>query len=111
MRLAKVEFLFAVSLLPALAGAQATKQLMPRDYPGVQTNIGGIFVTPVPNFPFTADVEIVSHIKTTDGSEHVVTTTEHIARTSSGPSAETFVIPPEYKVVDETTDLAPRARQ
>src|SRR5580698_5662220 len=85
MRLAKVEFLFAIALsLAALAGAQATKQLMPRDYRGVQTNIGGIFVTPVPNFPFTADVEVVSHIKTTDGNEHVVTTTEHIARASSG---------------------------
>jgi hypothetical protein len=85
MRLTHVEILFAVSLaLPAFAGAQTTQQLMPRDYRGVQTNIGGIFVTPIPNFPFTADVEIVSHIKTTDGSEHVVTTTEHIARASSG---------------------------
>jgi hypothetical protein len=27
------------------------------------------------------------------------------------PSAETFVVPPEYKVVDETTDNSPRARQ
>jgi hypothetical protein len=85
MRFAKVEILFACCLaLPMLALAQTNGQLMPRDYRGVQTNIGGIFVTPVPNFPFTADVEVVSHIKTTDGSEHVVTTTEHIARTSSG---------------------------
>ena len=84
MRLANVEILFACCLaLPALAGRRRT-QLMPRDYRGVQTIIGGIFVTPVPNFPFSADVEIVSHIKTTDGSEHVVTTTEHIARASSG---------------------------
>jgi hypothetical protein len=27
------------------------------------------------------------------------------------PSAETFVVPPEYKVVDETTDNSPRARK
>ncbi len=66
------------------APAQTSGQLMPRDYRGVQTNIGGIFVTPIPNFPFTADVEIVSHVPMPDGSEHVVTTTNHIARTSSG---------------------------
>jgi hypothetical protein len=85
MRSRRVELLFAGCLtLPVLTQAQTTNQLMPRDYRGVQTNIGGIFVTPVSNFPFTADVEIVSHIKTADGDEHVVTTTNHIARTSSG---------------------------
>jgi hypothetical protein len=84
-RLAAVTFSFVLCLiLPMLISAQTNGQLMPRDYRGVQTNIGGIFVTPVPNFPFTADVEIVSHIKTADGSEHIVTTTEHIARASSG---------------------------
>ena len=100
MRLAKVEFLFAIALsLATLAGAQATKQLMPRDYPGVQTNIGGIFVTPVPNSPFTAEVEIVSHIKTSDGSEHVVTTTERIARTSSGRiyNERRMFVPADFK--------------
>ncbi len=84
MRLTNVEVLFAVFLaLPALGGAQ-TSQPMPRDYRGVQTVIGGIFVTPVPNAPFLADVEVVSHTKATDGAEHVVTTKEHIARQSSG---------------------------
>ena len=100
MRLAKVEFLFAVFLLlPALAAAQTPNQLMPRDYPGVQTNIGGIFVTPVPNSPFAADVEIVSHIKATDGSEHVVTTTEHIARASSGRiyNERRMFVPADFK--------------
>jgi hypothetical protein len=27
------------------------------------------------------------------------------------PSVETFVVPAEYKIVDETTDNSPRARQ
>lgn len=85
MRLPKVEVLFALSLaLPGLTHAQTTSQLMPRDYPGVGTMVGGIFVTPVPNFPFSADVEIISHIKLENGSEHIVTTTDHIARASSG---------------------------
>ena len=100
MRLARVEVLFALFLaLPVLAPAQTSGQLMPRDYRGVQTNIGGIFVTPVPNFPFTADVEIVSHIKTTDGSEHVVTTTEHIARASSGRiyNERRMFVPADFK--------------
>ena len=100
MRFAKVELLVAVSLsLPALAGAQTTNQLMPRDYPGVQTNVGGIFLTPVPNFPFSADVEIVSHIRTTDGAEHIVTTTEHIARASSGRiyNERRMLVPADFK--------------
>jgi hypothetical protein len=85
MRLVNVEVLFAVSLaLPALACAQTTTQPVPPNYRGVQTIVGGIFVTPIPNFPFTADVEIVSHIKLDNGSEHVVTSTNHIARASSG---------------------------
>jgi hypothetical protein len=64
--------------------AQNAEQPMPRDYRGVQTRIGGIFVTPIANAPFSADVEIVSHIRLPDGSEHVVTTINHIARMSSG---------------------------
>lgn len=64
--------------------AQTAMQPMPRDYRGVQTHIGGIFVTPIPNAPFSADVQIVSHVPMPDGSQHVVMTTNHIARTSSG---------------------------
>ena len=85
MRLARAELLFACCLtLPALAPAQTTNQPMPPNYRGVQTLIGGIFVTPIPNFPFTADVEIVSHFQMPDGSDHIVTSTNHIARASSG---------------------------
>jgi hypothetical protein len=85
MRFARVELVFACCLtLPMPALAQTSGQLMPRDYRGVETVIGGIFVTPVPNAPFSADVEVVSHMQATDGTEHVVTTKEHIARQSSG---------------------------
>lgn len=81
----KLEFLFAISLtLPALAAAQTTSQLMPPNYRGVETRIAGIFVTPIPNAPFSAEVEIVSHVQLPDGSDHVVMTTNHIARASSG---------------------------
>jgi len=57
---------------------------MVRDYPGPQVRIPGIFVTPIPNAPFSATVNIVSHQRLPDGAEHVVTTVNHIARASSG---------------------------
>ncbi|SEG05207.1 hypothetical protein SAMN05421819_1821 [Bryocella elongata] len=57
---------------------------MPRDYRGVQIHIDGIFVTPIPNAPFTASVQIVSHQVMPDGTERVVKTENHIARSSSG---------------------------
>ena len=53
-------------------------------YAGPQIRIPGIFVTPMANAPFTATVNIVSHQKLPDGTEHVVTTINHVARTSSG---------------------------
>jgi hypothetical protein len=70
-------------LLPALTRAQ-NQQQMPRDYRGVQTIVPGIFVTPVPNAPFSATVEILSHESLPDGSENTRTTAAHIARSSSG---------------------------
>ena len=53
-------------------------------YPGPQVRISGIFVTPVPNAPFTATVRIVSHHSLPDGSDHVVNSVAHVARASSG---------------------------
>jgi hypothetical protein len=76
----------ALLCCPALCLAQAqqpTRQ-MPPDYRGPQIRVPGIFVTPVPNAPFTADVDIISHQKLPDGTENVRTTTVHIARDSSG---------------------------
>jgi hypothetical protein len=57
---------------------------MPRDYRGPRVRIDGIWITPVPNAPFSATVQIVSHNKLPDGTEHVVKTENHIARSSSG---------------------------
>jgi hypothetical protein len=71
-------FLFAT-----LSFAQ-NQQQMPRDYRGVQTIIPGIFVTPVPNAPFSATVDILSHENLPDGSVNTTTTIAHIARSSSG---------------------------
>ena len=65
-------------------GAPEQQQQPARDYPGPQVHIPGIFVTPVPNEPFTATVKIMSHQKLPDGTEHVVMTINHVARRSSG---------------------------
>ena len=81
--------LAAVLGVPAQIDAQTAAGIpatpgMPRDYRGVSVRIGGIFVTPVPNAPFTASVQIVSHQKLDDGTEHIQTTRNQIARTSAG---------------------------
>jgi hypothetical protein len=57
---------------------------MPHDYPGVRTLIPGIFVTPVPNAPFSAKVDIVSQEKLPDGTVEIRRSTAHVARQSSG---------------------------
>jgi hypothetical protein len=78
----------AVAVAGTLAIAQQTAGPVPppsaRDYAGPQVRIPGIYVTPIANEPFTATVKIVSHQKLPDGSEHVVTTINHVARRSSG---------------------------
>lgn len=80
----------ALSLLVlACAGALAHGQIaydapLPHDYPGVDVVVPGIFLTPVPNAPFSGGVEILSHEKLPDGTEHIVTARNHLARSSSG---------------------------
>jgi hypothetical protein len=74
---AVLSLLFAI---PALA----QNQQMPRDYRGVQIIVPGIFVTPVPNAPFSATIDILSHENLPDGSVNTRTTSAHIARSSSG---------------------------
>ena len=64
--------------------AQPTAPPRPPDYAGAQVRIPGVFVTPVPKAPFTAEVEIISHQKLPDGTENIRTTTNHIARNSAG---------------------------
>ncbi|NYF90311.1 hypothetical protein RBB79_12025 [Tunturiibacter empetritectus] len=73
-----------VSLLLAIPAHAQNQQQMPRDYRGVETIVPGIFVTPVPNAPFTATIEILSHENLPDGTVNTRTTTAHIARASSG---------------------------
>jgi hypothetical protein len=68
-------------LLPMLTAQQPA---MPRDYRGPQTYIPGIFVTPVAGAPFSAKVDIVSQQKLPDGTVNIRTTSNHIARASSG---------------------------
>jgi hypothetical protein len=70
-------------LLATLSFAQ-NQQEMPRDYRGVQITVPGIFVTPVPNAPFSATIDILSHENLPDGSINTRTTTARIARSSSG---------------------------
>ena len=73
--------LFSATALTAQAPNQ---QRMPPDYRGVQTRVPGIYVTPIPNAPFTATVDILSHEKLPNGTENVRTTSAQVARDSSG---------------------------
>jgi len=76
---------FTVVLISALTlGHTQTQQPMPNDYRGVQTYIPGIYITPIPNAPFSATVDIISNQKLPDGSTNIRTTINHIARASSG---------------------------
>ena len=68
-----------------LAGGQtANDPRAPRDYRGVSTVVPGIFLTPASHAPFFGDVEILSHERLPDGTEHVTTARNHLARSSSG---------------------------
>ena len=68
---------------PAAPEANPVQPLPPL-YRGVEVHIPGIFITPVPNAPFTAKVQIVSQERLPDGSVRIRKTVNHIARQSSG---------------------------
>lgn len=74
--------LSGIFLLSAFVAAQTSP--MPPDYPGMQIHIPGVYVTPVPYAPFSADVQIITHQKLPDGTETIRMTINHIARDSSG---------------------------
>jgi hypothetical protein len=76
--------LLSVALASICYGQAAGSARMPPDYGGVNVRIAGVFVTPVPNAPFSATVDIVSKQKLPDGSLNVRTTVAHIARDSAG---------------------------
>jgi hypothetical protein len=69
---------------PAGGTGDSSEQPLPPIYRGVEVRIPGIFVTPVPNSPFTAKVQIVSQEQLPDGSVRIRKTVNHIARQSSG---------------------------
>ncbi len=85
-----------LALTSAVASAQApppaapsrtealSAQSLPPLYRGVEVHIPGIFITPVPNAPFTAKVQIVSQERLPNGSVRIRKTVNHIARQSSG---------------------------
>jgi hypothetical protein len=68
---------------PGANNPNAPRTTIP-DYPGVRTEVPGIWLPPVANAPFTATVDILTHEKLPDGTERIRTTTNHIARSSSG---------------------------
>jgi hypothetical protein len=75
----------ATLLSAATLTAQApNQQRMPPGYNWVQKINAGIFITPIPNAPFTATLDIISHEKLPNGTENVRTTSAHIARDFSG---------------------------
>ena len=79
-------------VLLALAGGSAvrgqsagvTTATMPPQYGGVQTSVSGVFVTPIPNLPLTATVDLSSMRILPDGSTELRKTENHIARASNG---------------------------
>ena len=64
--------------------AQQEAVVHPPDYRGVSTLVAGVFVTPVPNAPFSGTVEVLSKQPLDDGGVYVRRTVNHIARNSAG---------------------------
>jgi hypothetical protein len=96
----RVALICCVGVLAASAAhGQNAAAPMPRDYRGVDVRVGGIFVTPVPNAPFSATVDIVSKEKLPDGSFDIRTSVAHIARDASGRiyNERRALVPATYK--------------
>jgi hypothetical protein len=72
------------TLTSLTAYSQAAAAPMPPDYRGVRIRVPGVYITPVPNAPFSATVEIVSKQTLPDGSSDIRTTVTHIARDFAG---------------------------
>ncbi len=68
----------------ALGQGTPTTVTVPPQYAGVQTRVGGVFVTPIPNIPFSAKVQISSTRFLPDGSSEMRKTENQIARNSQG---------------------------
>ena len=84
------------------AGLAQTAGRLPPGYGGVQSRISGIFLTPVPNAPFTGQVEILSHSKLPDGSEQVMVARNVLARMSSGKVYQEYHVPAAPDLLGKT---------
>jgi hypothetical protein len=80
------QFLATVCLVAGAAAAQTANSAegTAGGYSGVFLEVPGIYLTPIPNVPFSATEHLVTHQKTADGADRVLQTTTHIARSSSG---------------------------
>ena len=84
-RVRKFSYLLGFAILCApLAFGQQASTTTPPAYRGVNVHIDGVFVTPVPNVPFSAVVEVESSQVLPDGSTDQKTTFNNIARDGSG---------------------------
>ncbi|HEY4879680.1 MAG TPA: hypothetical protein VIH97_11185 [Candidatus Acidoferrales bacterium] len=75
--------LMTLTCAPRAAAQEAVGQ-NPPPYRGVQTHVDGVFVTPVPNVPMTAVVEVQSTQMLDDGTSVSKKTFNNIARDSQG---------------------------
>jgi hypothetical protein len=75
--------LMMLTFVPRAAAQEAVRQ-SPPPYRGVQTHVDGVFVTPVPNVPMTAVVEVQSTQVLDDGTSVSKKTFNNIARDSQG---------------------------
>jgi hypothetical protein len=87
---------FAILFSPT-AFCQETASTPP-PYRGAEQHIGGVFVTPVPNVPFTATAEVESSQVLPDGSTEQKKTYNNIARDSAGRiyNERRTLVPPSF---------------
>jgi hypothetical protein len=78
--------LFAVGLVAAVlhSSAQQAEENQPPRYPGTNTRVPGVFITPIGGEPFSATVEVRTDVVSTDGTWSVRRTMNKIARDSAG---------------------------
>jgi hypothetical protein len=80
----KFSVLLAVAILFSPTAFCQETASTPPPYRGVEQHIAGVFVTPVPNIPFTATAEVESSQVLPDGSTEQKRTFNNIARDSAG---------------------------
>jgi len=81
-RIALVFLLPALAVLTCFGQQPATGNLPKNDL--IVPNVGGVFIAPVTNAPFSGTVEIYSEQKLPDGSVNLLKTINYIARDSQG---------------------------